>query len=126
MDINFVRNRITELRIKKDVSEREMSLSLGKAHNYVQSISSGKIMPTIESLLDICDYLEITPFEFFYPSAENPVTLKKVYDELVRLSDKSDLSDFLLILETLNPSDFVAFVSFMNRYKWNKDHKNKN
>lgn len=126
MDKKFIGNRITELRLNKNISERELSISLGKGDNYINSITSGRALPRMDSFIDICDYFDITPFEFFYPSAENPVTLKKVYDELVRLSDKSDLSDFLLILETLNPSDFVAFVSFMNRYKWNKDHKNKN
>ena len=45
MDKKFIGERITNLRMKKDISERELSLSLGKAHNYIYSISSGKILP---------------------------------------------------------------------------------
>ena len=65
MDKKFIGERITKLRMQKDISERELSLNLGKAHNYIYSISSGKILPTMESFLDICDYFEITPSDFF-------------------------------------------------------------
>lgn len=39
MNEQFVRNRITELRLKKDVSEYQMSLDLGKNKSYIQGIS---------------------------------------------------------------------------------------
>ena len=44
MNEQFVRNRITELRLKKDVSEYQMSLDLGKNKSYIQGISSGRSM----------------------------------------------------------------------------------
>ena len=31
----FISNRITELRMNKGVSEREMSLALGRSHSYI-------------------------------------------------------------------------------------------
>ena len=39
MDKKFIGERITKLRMQKDISERELSLNLGKAHNYIYSIS---------------------------------------------------------------------------------------
>lgn len=36
----FVRNRITELREQKGVSEHRMSLELGKSGSYIRSITS--------------------------------------------------------------------------------------
>lgn len=65
MDEQFVRNRITELRLRKDVSEYQMSLDLGKNKSYIQGISSGRSMPSMRQFLEICDYFEITPLEFF-------------------------------------------------------------
>lgn len=56
-----IRRRITELRLKKDVSEYEMSLSLGMNRNYIQGITSGKALPSMAQFLNICDYFEITP-----------------------------------------------------------------
>lgn len=117
----FVGERITTLRLKKDISERELSFSLGKGGNFINSISSGRALPRMDNFFDICDFFEITPFEFFFTEIDDPITTKQIYDELKRLSN-NDLSEFLLILKTMNPSDYTAFISFMNRYNWNKNH----
>jgi transcriptional regulator with XRE-family HTH domain len=61
----FVRNRITELRLKKNISEYQMSLDLGKNKSYIQGISSGRSMPSMNQFFEICDYLEISPKDFF-------------------------------------------------------------
>ena len=37
----FLRSRITELRVRKDVSEHRMSLDLGKSGSYIRSITNG-------------------------------------------------------------------------------------
>ena len=42
MDEEFIRNRITELRLKKGASEYQMSLALGQNRSYIQGISSGR------------------------------------------------------------------------------------
>ena len=42
MDTQFVRDRITQLRLKKGVSEYQMSYDLGHSRSYVYNISSGK------------------------------------------------------------------------------------
>lgn len=65
MDDVFVRNRISELRSKKGISEYRMSLDLGHSKSYMQSISSGRSLPSLAEFLYICDYLGVTPKEFF-------------------------------------------------------------
>lgn len=57
--------RLTELRLSKDVSAREMSLSLGMGENYINSLENGASLPNMTTFLIICDYLGITPKEFF-------------------------------------------------------------
>ena len=64
MDEQFIRNRITELRVLKNISERKMSLDLGHSASYIRNISSGRSLPSMEEFLYICDYLDITPMEF--------------------------------------------------------------
>lgn len=61
----FVQERITELRLARDVSEYKLSKDLGYSKGYIQSISSGKTFPSITALYEICDYFDITPREFF-------------------------------------------------------------
>ena len=41
MDKNFIGERISELRLKKNVSEYQMSYDLGHSRGYVNNISSG-------------------------------------------------------------------------------------
>ena len=59
---SYIRNRITELRIQKDVSEYRMNLDLGQNRNYIQGITSGKALPSMAQFLNICEYFGITPF----------------------------------------------------------------
>ena len=42
MNEDFVRERITALRLKKGVSEYQMSYDLGHSRGYIYNISSGK------------------------------------------------------------------------------------
>ena len=72
MDELFVRNRITELRTKKGVSEYRMSMDLGHCKTYIQGISSGRSMPSFTEFLYICEYLGVTPKEFFDTETNEP------------------------------------------------------
>ena len=62
---NFVRKRITQLRHRLRVSEHKRSLDLGKSGSYMRSISICKAMPSMHKFLRICEYLGVTPQEFF-------------------------------------------------------------
>lgn len=88
MSEEFVRDRITQLRLKKDVSEYQMSYDLGHSRSYVYNISSGKSLPPMKEFLAICDYFEITPGEFFDSESKNPEKLSKINEYLKRLDDE--------------------------------------
>ena len=64
MDTTFIRDRITELRLQKGVSEYKMSMDLGHSKSYIQSISSGKSLPSLSEFLYICEYFDISPKTF--------------------------------------------------------------
>lgn len=94
----FVRNRITQLRIKKGVSEYQMSYDLGHSRGYIYNISSGKSLPPLSEFFAICEYFGITPTEFFNEKSKHPELIKKAIDGLNELDD----SDLLLILNFIN------------------------
>ena len=94
VDVDYIRNRITELRLKKGVSEYQMGYDLGHSRSYMYNISSGKSLPPLPEFLEICDYLEITPSQFFDSSIENPALLQTAIDELKKLND----DDLMLII----------------------------
>ncbi len=64
--------RMIQLRMNKGVSARDMSLSIGQSPNYINGIEGGKNYPSMENFFYICDYLGITPKDFFDLEATNP------------------------------------------------------
>ena len=101
MDEEFIRNRITELRLRKGISEYKLSLDLGQNRSYIQAISSGRALPSMRQFLNICDYFEITPLEFFDTSENNPQLVKKALDGIRTLKD-DDLIMLLSLITRLN------------------------
>ncbi len=85
MEPEFVRERITRLRLQRGVSEYKMSYDLGHSRGYINNISSGKTLPSMAEFLAICDYFGITPAEFFQEEVENPLLLRQTVEQLARL-----------------------------------------
>ena len=94
----FVRNRITQLRLKKSVSEYQMSYDLGHSRGYVYNISSGKSLPPLKEFFEICRYFDITPQEFFDDGLQSPELIHKAVEGLKDLSD----ADVLMILSLID------------------------
>ena len=94
----FVRERITQLRLKKGVSEYQMSYDLGHSRGYIYNISSGKSLPPMSEFFSICDYFSITPAEFFDDGKSNPALIQEAISGLSQLSDE----DVLLVLNLVN------------------------
>lgn len=90
MDIEFVRERITQLRLKKGVSEYKMSDDLGHSRGYINTISSGKTLPSMTEFLAVCEYFDITPAEFFDDRQQDPKLSREVKTALAEL-DEEDL-----------------------------------
>lgn len=97
---DFIRNRITQLRINKNVSEYQMSLDLGHSKSYIQSISSGRAMPSMGEFLAICEYLNVTPQDFFDEHTQNPVLKNSLINEMKTLSD-DDINILLELIKRL-------------------------
>lgn len=95
---DFIRNRITQLRLNKGVSEYQMSYDLGHSRGYIYNISSGKALPPLKEFLAICDYFNITPQQFFDNSMQNPELIQQALVGLKQLNEK----DLHMILELIN------------------------
>jgi len=93
----FIRNRITELRMQKDVSEHRMSLDLDKSGSYIRGITSGAALPSLKELFNIITYFNMTPTEFFAPM-ENSETLYHKLCEQLRTLNEDDLEKVRLFI----------------------------
>jgi len=92
MDADYIRKKITELRIKKDVSEHRMSLDLGHSRSYIHGIVTGKSLPSMTEFLYICEYLEVTPEYFFDSDRENPILISQLVEEASSLTENDLLA----------------------------------
>ena len=84
----FVRTRITELRIARGVSEHRMSLDLDKCGSYIRSITSGRALPSLGELFNICVYFGITPSDFFAPLENGDSIFSKLCKRLQTWNDE--------------------------------------
>ena len=101
MDEQFIRERISRLRQEKQVSERKMSLDLGHSTSYIRSITSGKSMPSMGEFLYICEYLGITPMEFFNETHLTTLAQQKAIASIASMSD-SDVNLLISFIERMN------------------------
>lgn len=101
MDESFISQRLGRLRTQMRVSARDMSLSIGQANNYISNIENGKSMPSIQGLFYICDYLKISPSDFFDEGNTNPALLNQIIEQLKFLNENS-LEAILVLLQEYN------------------------
>ena len=80
--------RLAKLRSKKGVSSREMSLSIGQNSGYISNIECGKALPSMSVFFFICDYLNITPSEFFDIDSEDPEKINLLLKDLKQLNSE--------------------------------------
>lgn len=88
MDEKDFSMRLAKLRTKLGVSARDMSLSIGQNPGYINNIESGKSTPSLSGIFYICEYLKISPSEFFDIETENPIKLKSIINDMKHLNDK--------------------------------------
>ena len=80
--VNFGK-RISDLRIGGGQnSAREMSLALGQNPSYINRIENGKALPSMQGFFSICEYLQITPGDFFNEDSEAPREVRELMEKL--------------------------------------------
>ena len=88
MEPKMFMQRLTELRMQKGVSARDMSLSIGQSAGYINNIENGVNYPSMSAFFFICDYLGVTPQEFFETENTDPVALQELRSTAKTLSSE--------------------------------------
>ncbi len=97
--------RLAKLRTNKGVSARDMSLSIGQNPSYINNIENGKALPSMSAFFFICDYLGITPYEFFEIEVDSPKEIREITENLKKLPPDiiENLSYIITALAKKNP-----------------------
>ena len=80
-----------------------MSLSIGQNPGYINNIESGKASPSLAGIFYICDYLGVTPKEFFDTELHNPTQIRTLVNAANKLDD-DQLNHLIAIVEGMNPN----------------------
>ncbi len=93
----FFQRRLSQLRIQKGVSARDMSLSLGQSESYINKIENGKALPSMQAFFYICEYFGISPKDFFDEENHNPIEIQMLLNDLKALTHNqlSSISDIV-------------------------------
>ena len=97
---DYLSKRVTQLRVAKGVSARDMSLSLGQGAGYINTIENRKSMPSMNVFYYICEYFNISPKDFFDAGSAVPEKLKDIIADLKALSPEQ-LSNIASIVKDL-------------------------
>ncbi len=82
-------SRLVTLRMKKGVSAREMSLDIGQSPGYINGLENRNGFPSMQLFFYICEYLGVTPSEFFDEGNNHPIEYQELLKDLDALSDEN-------------------------------------
>lgn len=77
--------RLARLRMAAKVTARDMSLGLGLNPGYINNVECGQAYPSLKVFFYICEYLHISPQEFFEEENDDPERLRELIDDLKKL-----------------------------------------
>ena len=69
--------RLAQLRGQKGVSAREMSLAIGQGPAYINNIENQHKLPSMTGFFYICEYLGLSPKDFFDDELTIPVEARQ-------------------------------------------------
>lgn len=78
--------RLAQLRVRKGVSARDMSLSIGQSPGYINKIETRQNLPSMAGFFYICEYLQVSPRDFFDLGLEYPPKIREAAEKLKQLS----------------------------------------
>ena len=96
---DFFPLRLAQLREEKDVTAQQMSRALGQSRNYINTIENKRAFPSMAAFFDICEYLGVTPQEFFDTGNPHPQQLNDLIAGLKKLDEASLVNISALVKE---------------------------
>ncbi len=85
---NFFAQRLYSLRNERDISAREMSLAIGQNSSYINRIENKITLPSMQGFFYICEFLRITPQEFFDTETKYPLSIRSTVKMLNQLDEQ--------------------------------------
>lgn len=101
MNSDWFSTRLAQVRTSRKLSARDLSLSLGQSAGYINKIENNHSLPSMQVFFYLCEYLKITPQEFFDENVTYPLLLNETIHELKKM-DAEQLGHILQIAKDIN------------------------
>lgn len=98
--IDMFIHRLTELRMQRGLSAREMSRTLGRSESLINQIENHKIMPSMTFFFQICIFFNIHPKDFFNINIKDPSAVEELQKIISTLSSEQT-NALLLFLHSI-------------------------
>jgi len=97
MDKKFIAKRFAQIRSNRNISARKLSIELLQGSEYINQIENGRKMPSLEGLINFCNYFDISLSEFFDESNSNPSANKDLIKQIEKLTfdERKALTDMV-------------------------------
>ena len=86
LEYNQFGDRLAELRIEYGISARDLSLSIGQNEHYINQIENHCFYPSMQAFIYICEYLNITPCQFFNIEIKSPYEIDVIIEQISEMS----------------------------------------
>ena len=93
--------RLIVLRKAKGVSAREMSLDIGQGASYINQIEKKHKLPSLNGFFYICEYLNVSPKDFFDEDIAIPKEFSDAIEGLKKL-EEDEFAHIKGIVDALN------------------------
>lgn len=97
--MNNILDKITQLRIEHHWSEYQLAEQSGLTQSTISSWYRKDILPSIPSLMKICDAFGITMSQFFLENSDNTVLLNENQLKLLEAASKLDSRQYNSLIE---------------------------
>lgn len=105
--------RLVNLCEKQGFSSASLSYSLGHSHSYIHNILTSKSKLPINEFFEICDVLNVTPYEFF-SAEENPQLINGIRNRLAEL-DTTHLEKLKRFFELRSNEELQNLIDILDK-----------
>ena len=100
------RNRLRDLRKIKGVDANAMSEAMGNHDTYISQIETGAKQPSMNAFYYICQYLEVSPKDFFDFDNDYPLKFLELLEDFKALEEE-EVAHAVAVIKALRVSQEV-------------------
>ncbi len=97
IDYKILGNRIKSTREAKNLTQEKLAELTGLSNNYISNIERNRSIPSLETLVKLCNALDATPDSLLFDSVFTYSSREYIKDDIARLLSKCNNKNIKLV-----------------------------